>query len=332
MRTFKLALLSLPLLALGCRTNPNEMLLERESRMLEDKIYHLQALLDDCCAAREATIRENESLKKELAADRNNGSSDALPSVDSPSSVPKSRRSRGKEPEIPLEAPTIELPEPSDTPPPARSGPGGSAAVDGTATSLTINTRLTGGMDRDGQTGDEGIFLVFEPRDQDGRLVKSPGTVSVVVLDPSEQGPEARVARWDFTSDEVPNHFQNTSFGRGLQFELPWPNDPPKNRDLQLFVRFTTNDGERLNADTKIQVRAPGDPPRIDRQTKSWSATQSATRNPRTRSAPSSRVKPQRSAAPRDSTSASNDELPDSEDEPVREASRSGRPTWKPYR
>ena len=50
MRTFKLALLSLPLVALGCRTNPNEMLLERESRMLEDKIYHLESLLDDCHA------------------------------------------------------------------------------------------------------------------------------------------------------------------------------------------------------------------------------------------------------------------------------------------
>ena len=102
MRTFKLALLSLPLVALGCRTNPNEMQLERESRMLEDKIYHLESLLDDCHSAREATIRENEALKKELASgDRGAAGDYSPPSVEVPSSGGppplRSRRRRARE-------------------------------------------------------------------------------------------------------------------------------------------------------------------------------------------------------------------------------------------
>jgi hypothetical protein len=341
MRTFKLALLSLPLIALGCRTNPNEMQLERESRMLEDKIFHLESLLDDCHSAREATIRENEALKKELAGgDRGAGPGYAPPSVELPSSVREpSRRSRRKEPEMPLEAPTIELPEGSDTPP-MGLGPGNApaVAVEGTPTALVINRRLTGGMDRDGQQGDEGILVVVEPRDAAGQLVKTPGTVSVVVLDPAEQGAAARVARWDFAADEVTGHFQNTVFGRGLQFELPWPDHPPKNRDLQLFVRFTTASGEKLTSDTKIQIRTSGDPPRIDRQTKGWSATQNASRPPRGGSTPSSRIKSRSGGAtPREARGDAEDretraEAPDASDGSLREASRNGLPVWKPYR
>ncbi|MBI3838743.1 MAG: hypothetical protein HY288_12520 [Planctomycetia bacterium] len=343
MRTFKLALLILPLVALGCRTNPNEMLLERESRMLEDKIYHLESLLDDCHSAREATIRENEALKKEVASgDRGAGPSYAPPSVELPSqeSAP-ARRSRRKEPEVPLEAPTIELPEPSDTPPMGSgSGNAPAAAIEGTPTTLVINKRLTGGMDRDGQNGDEGILVVFEPRDASGQLVKTAGTVSVVLLDPAEQGPAARVARWDFAADEVTSHFQNTVFGRGLQFELPWPGNPPKNRDLQLFVRFTTAAGEKLTTDMKIQIRTPGDPPRVDRQTKSWSATQNASRPSPRRSTPSSRLKSSpRSTTQRERSRANDDDTSDTRadsrgapSESLREASRSGRPVWKPYR
>jgi hypothetical protein len=341
MRTFKLALLSLPLLALGCRTNPNEMQLERESRMLEDKIFHLESLLDDCHSAREATIRENEALKKELAGgDRGAGSSYAPPSVEVPSSGKEpSRRSRRKESEVPLEAPTIELPEGSDTPPMGSGSDNApAAAVEGTPTTLVINKRLTGGMDRDGQPGDEGILVVVEPRDAAGQLVKTPGTVSVVVLDPAEQGPAARIARWDFAADEVTGHFQNTVFGRGLQFELPWPDNPPKNRDLQLFVRFTTASGEKLTSETKIQVRTPGDPPRIDRQTKGWSATQNASRRPRGGSTPSSRLKSRStSAALREARGHADDrdtraEASDASDSSLREASRNGRPVWRPYR
>jgi hypothetical protein len=334
MRTFKLALLALPLVALGCRSNPNEMLLERESRMLEDKIYHLQALLDDSTAAREATIRENESLKKQLSDGGRAGAGGekdyTRPALELPGGGSRVKP-RSNAPDVPLEAPTIELPEPSDTPPPSRSAPGNSgAAVDGSPSALIINQQLTSGIDRDGQTGDEGIFLVVEPRDEAGRLVKTPGTVSVVVLDPAEEGPQARVARWDFAVEDFPTHFQSTAFGRGLQYELAWPNQPPKNRDLQLFVRFTSAEGTQLNADTKIVVRAPGDPPRTDAQAKSWSASQSANRAPRQRSAPSSRLKSPRSADQRDAPSR-DDNSRDSADDPLREA-RSGRPVWKPYR
>ncbi len=355
MRTLPFALCALTLLTLGCRTNPNQVLLEQESRLLEDRIYQLEAQLDDSCAAREATIRENESLKKELAGGdpgpgRDTRGSSGGPSMGPPSDIPR-RSGRGAAPN--LEAPTIELPEPSDTPPeelpgtpsgPPSSAPsvgpagGGASAATGVPTKLVINKRLTGGLDRDGHNGDEGVLVVVEPRDAQGQLVKSAGDVSIVVMDPALEGAAQRVARWDFAADEVPSHFQSTPLGAGLRFQLAWPAEPPKNRQVQLFVRFTTADGAKINADVPIDVRSPADPPREDREAKNWSSSDGASRPQRDRT-PSSRLKSSRvSAAPgsssdeADQPAASNKNARATADGTPRQSSRKNRPVWKPYR
>ena len=253
------------------------MLLEQESRLLEDRIYQLEAMLDDSCAAREATIRENEALKKELAGGDRGPGRDASGSYSGPSMGPPSetpgRSGRGQAPK--LEAPTIELPEGSETPPeelpgtPAtppgdapKVGPTGdnTTAVDGIPTKLVINKRLTGGLDRDGRNGDEGVLVVVEPRDAQGRLIKSPGDVSIVVMDPALEGTAQRVARWDFAAEEVPSHYQRTPLGEGLRFQLAWPADPPQHSQVQLFVRYTAADGSKVNADLPIDVRSPAGP------------------------------------------------------------------------
>ncbi len=359
MRTFSLALLSVALLALGCRVNSSQVLLERDLRLQEDKIWELEGMLNNSDAAREATLRENEALKKELAGgDRgpgDRGPSDRAPggrgpasdyrapSVELPSddSSPPSR-SRGREAPK-LEAPTIELPGASDSSPVDMSpgveinpGRGGASMGRGKPTKLVINKRLTGGLDRDGRNGDEGVLVVVEPRDAAGNLVQTPGTISVVVMDPALEGPEARIARWDFAPDELPSHFHNTVFGQGLQFELLWPGEAPRNRDLQVYVRFTTEDGVKLTTDTKIDVRTPADPPRVDRQTKNWSPNESATR-PQRNKTPNSRLKSRPDSADQ------GDYSPDDEDDqhadparrsrgPIQQASRPDRPMWKPYR
>ncbi len=318
MRTLRALLLLLGLCALGCKTDPNQVLLERDLRLQEDRIYELESMLEECCGAREATIRENQALKKELAGgDRGAGPDYRSPAATSPSgdSQPERRPRRDETPK--LEPPTIELPEPSSTPPADLPGatppemPGGKQSAligSGPPTKLVINKRLTGGLNRGSNPGDEGIMVAFEPRDAQGRLVKAPGAVSVVVLDPALEGEAGRIARWDFELDEVPAHFRNTAFGRGLQFELPWPTEPPKNRDLRLFVRFITPEGRKITAETPITVRTANDLPRVDRKTKDRSTAGKAERPDR--AATQSRIKSPRVAlsAPRDIEPADQDD------------------------
>jgi hypothetical protein len=346
MRTLRIVLFILGVFALGCRTDPNQVLLERDLRLQEDKIYELEAMLEDCHASREATIRENKALKKELAGgDRGPGADSRSPSVELPAlnGPPERRPRRDEAPK--LEPPTIELPEPSSTPPPEMT-PGHKSAMigEGPPTQLVINKRLTGGINRGSEPGSEGILVAFEPRDAAGHLVKGPGAVSVVVLDPALDGEAGRVARWDFEPHEVPSHFHNTVFGRGLQFELPWPGEPPKNRDLRLFVRFTTPEGKKIVAETNILVRTPENLPRLDRQTKNRSATESASR-PRRTAEPASRLKSPRVtlSEPREIAPADQNEALDTPEdsqpvvepeasEPPQQATRPDRPLWKPYR
>jgi hypothetical protein len=81
--------------------------------------------------------------------------------------------------------------------------------------------------------------------------------VSIVVVDPALDGKAAKIARWDFDSDEVAKHVRRGREGAALQFELPWPKQP-EHSDLRLFVRFTAYDGRKLEANLPIEVQMVG--------------------------------------------------------------------------
>ena len=336
------------LLLLGCRADNSTVLLERDLRLQEDKIYHLQACLEDAQMAREATIRENEALKRELdGASRRDfpglGPDSRGPDVE----LPPSNLPPGGD-QLDLTPPTIDLPEPSEAPSVEMGPAEGEEAivVESPPTQLVINSRLTGGMDRDGHGGDEGILVVFEPRDAAGHLVRWPGSVSVVLMDPALEGEGARIARWNFSADEVPTHYLSTVFGRGLQFELPWPSEPPQHDELVLFVRFTTQEGNKLTSDAKIKIRSPNsvDAP-IDRETRR--SSDGDPNGSAERREPRSRLKARRSTdgsprAARNPNAAEAAQLPAGDDraelrpssdqETPLEAKRTNRPAWKPYR
>lgn len=365
MRTLQITLCLLPLFALGCRMDPNQALLEQEARRLEDQVYHLQACLEDCHAAREATIRENESLKRELDGQREGGGEttprrSTAPAGESPRPVLDffQRPKRGEAPK--LEPPTIELPEPSDTPPAVEGapsetappavempGPGDTSKLsDQTATQLVINRRMTGGLDRDGQPGDEGLVLMVEPRDASGNIVKTTGTLSVVAMDPTLEGDASRIARWDFGPDEILQHYRSSTRAEGYRFELPWPAGQPEHRDLRLFVRYTSDEGRRMTVDAPVAVRRASDGPAQSRSLLSDADGKSGGTRKR---APASRVKARSAGLSRGDVSQSEaeefDEVADNNEpargEPKREvtagddlrqAARPDRPAWKPYR
>ena len=81
------ALLAGALVALaGCKTDLNQQLLERELRMQEDQIYHLQDQLQSRSARLERTAGENESLRRQLGIGE--GSSAPARASSAPTFVP----------------------------------------------------------------------------------------------------------------------------------------------------------------------------------------------------------------------------------------------------
>jgi hypothetical protein len=137
---------------------------------------------------------------------------------------------------------------------------------------VTIDSQQTGGLDTDGNAGADGIAAVIQPRGEDGRLLRAAAPVSVVVLDPALPGESARVARWDLSVDEVAQAFDRSPSAQGLRLEMLWPEKPPVNNRLHVFVRYLTADGRKCESDQVVQLDLPGQP------VQGWSATRSADR------------------------------------------------------
>ena len=97
------------------------------------------------------------------------------------------------------------------------------------------------------------LSVAIEQRDANDARVLGPGDVSIVVVDPALEGRAARIARWDFEADDLADHVRRNRDGGSLQFELPWSTQP-EHSDLRVFVRFTTYDGRRLEANLPIEV------------------------------------------------------------------------------
>ncbi len=93
------------LLATGCRTNPDMVLLERENRLLQDENYRLKNRLNEFEDASVSTISESPTSMRDSAADDE-------PRRSSSSSRAKPLGGRGKKTadDPQLETPTIEMP------------------------------------------------------------------------------------------------------------------------------------------------------------------------------------------------------------------------------
>jgi hypothetical protein len=294
------------LLAVGCRTNQNLVLLERENRDLEDALFQVEYDLEVCreenAALREGQAtgrRDGRSVGPTLPNEADGSPRDVeqlqLPSVElgppaSPSDQlpekfrPPDQPATPDMPEAPrFEAPPAILPGPSLAPP--GNSPTSGQIIHGEQSTyprdapklplvdnnlvarVTIDSKHTGGLDADGRLGADGIVAAIQPRGEDGRLLRAAAPVSVVVLDPALPGEAARVARWDFTVDEVARAYNRSSSAQGLQLEMLWPDEPPVNNRLHIFVRYSTGDGREYESDNEIEVDLPGCP------AQGWSAT-----------------------------------------------------------
>jgi len=253
------------ILCAGCRRDPHLDVyietLNAEKRILEDELYRLQY---------EMKIREERIERLESGSEPKKPSPGALPQ---PGARPNSpfKPENGSPSEPMLEGPKIESGEPAgpdilgryeELPPPPRRRPVSKPEpppTDRKVTHLVVNKRLSGGHDFDASPGDDGLALVVEPRNADDRFVPTAGEVSVVVLDPGEEGEAARIARWDLSAEEVKRRMHSDDFyGRGIHLKLPWPDQPPAHSDLAVFVRFVNDEGKKIETRLDLNVALQG--------------------------------------------------------------------------
>lgn len=259
----------------GCGRNPRQDvymdLLNAEKRTLEDRLYaleydykkalrQLEAYKAKAAAAEAAEKNGKPNRESGSRPEASPGSSDGLPKIELPPGLddfPGSDQSGSGDGN---KKPSVLKP---DT---ARSTSAGISELNEIEVpaddsrlveSIHLNPRLTGGADFDQLPGDDGLTVLVEPRGTTGEFVPQAARVSIVVLDPALSGDVARIARWDFDRSTAQEFLQTGSLDRGLLFRVPWPEKAPENERLHLFVRYTTADGRRLEADREIRILPP---------------------------------------------------------------------------
>ena len=328
---------------------------------LEDSLQRYETMLD-------STRRENNSLKREMGVSGGSpgGSRDQRDDVDEQDAFEPPQIELGEpmdpgaatRPEI-LPEETLRAPQPLDPE---------ASHLAGTVRRIELNKLLSGGLDADGKPGDEGVLVVVEPRDSEGRLVHATGQLSVMVRDALKTGRDAQLARWDFEAGELSHYWRKSMLAEGYVFELPWPSKPPEGARLQLWARLVADDGEKYLTQLDVELDATASaasavspfyrPYRWTRRTRVPDAPTSEAVPP-TRAGraspvyrPDERVQGEtigESGAVDEPSLVVVPEEPTAEDEPARSATNNGtvkkrsrrrapastarqRPEWKPYR
>ncbi len=273
-------------LASGCQQNPRTQVwletMRAEKLALEDAYYELEYEYERKVEELESCRRENDTLRKQAGRDESGGGPRIeIPGVDEPLGASRPQIESGIEIEpaaigghsteqvLTIDDPIEALPIPDAMPQPTdefSSSPpeeiGVAAPLDMRVTHIIINPYLTTGHDFDRKPGDDGISVVIEPRNADDQFVPKAGPLTIVVLDPAlrEQGREAaEVARWELDLEEAHARLRtNVVQGQGINLKLPWPDKSPQHAHLHVFVRFESDDGTHLDADTAIEVALPG--------------------------------------------------------------------------
>ncbi len=130
---------------------------------------------------------------------------------------------------------------------------------DDAVTQVVFNKQLTGGHNSDGHVGDDGLYVVLEPRTSTGGYAAVPGELTIEVFaDGQSRSLQSRVARWDFDAAETALAMRKSLLGKGVHLQLSWPADPPATKDLVVVAKFVRGDGKRLIAERAIKIDPDG--------------------------------------------------------------------------
>lgn len=116
--------------------------------------------------------------------------------------------------------------------------------------------RQTGGVDLDGQTGEEALQVIIEPKDAEGHVVKVPANVLIQVIEISTEGLKTPLSTWQVSSDELSKSWRNglltTGYALTMQWKL-WPNSDK----LRVVVHFKLDDGRLFEAEKDFTLKLP---------------------------------------------------------------------------
>jgi hypothetical protein len=121
---------------------------------------------------------------------------------------------------------------------------------------IEFHPGLCRGIRRDGNAGEEGIALVLLPRNQKHEFVAASGSITVVLEEPGE-GQSRRLGKWDFTAEDAAERLEPVGNAQGIHLELLWQENKPQSNLIDVYVRFTDEQGITMVNHRQIHLRKP---------------------------------------------------------------------------
>lgn len=143
------------------------------------------------------------------------------------------------------------------SPPSEASEPQTSKTAASSAASVVIDKTQTHGEDLDGKPGDEGVLVVLQPRDGSGKYIPEAASVLIELVDSpgaSKSDPNAQVAEWKFTQEEVRRAMRNSTLGRGAYLQVDWDEHVPSHSKLLIIAHWKLPSGEVRTAQHVVKV------------------------------------------------------------------------------
>jgi hypothetical protein len=100
--------------------------------------------------------------------------------------------------------------------------------------------RMSGGYDRDGQPGDDGLVLFIQPIDRDGHVIKAAGELNATLLDMHEPASPVVIASYEFDANKTRELWYGKLLTNHWTVRCPWPpNGPPSQPEVTVEIQFT---------------------------------------------------------------------------------------------
>lgn len=119
---------------------------------------------------------------------------------------------------------------------------------------IAFHPSLSRAANFDESPEDDGVYLVLQPMNEQGQMVPTAASLSVVVLDPAREGNAARIARWDYSDNDVEAKMQPIGSKQGIHLTLPWQGAKPSADRVIVFARYTFPNGRQVIGQKEIFV------------------------------------------------------------------------------
>ncbi len=116
--------------------------------------------------------------------------------------------------------------------------------------------RQTGGHDSPSGQCDDGLQVIIEPQNAEGRPIQVPGEAMLQVLEVSTEGHKRLLSTWYIDKDQIKASWRMGLLSQGYNLILPWKVIPSTEK-LRLMLQFRLEDGRLFEADRDVTVRRP---------------------------------------------------------------------------